>query len=110
MTRIAAVMPVTPVPLICAGLAQRTDQTRPDLRAFVGAAVETAQTTGTTIHIPRDDLDYTVEAGLRALIERRALTEENGALTLSEKGKRLVGFYAASVAHLLSKRGQSQCR
>lgn len=101
MTRIRDVMPITPVPLICAGLAQG-HKTRESLRAFVQSAVDAAQTTGTTIHIPRDDLDYTVEAGLRALIERRALREEGSTLTLTPKGEKLVAFYAASVAHLLT--------
>ena len=58
---------------------------------------------GITIHIPRDDLDYTVEAGLRALIERRLLSEENGTLTLALKGESLTAFYAASVSHLLDQ-------
>jgi len=100
MTRIAAVMPVTPVPLVCFGLAQG-HRTRQSLRAFVGQAVTQAQNTGITIHIPRDDLDYTVEAGLRALIERRLLTETADTLTLAPKGESLTAFYAASVAHLL---------
>ena len=100
MTRIGTVMPVTPVPLICAGLTQG-HHTRPDLRAFVERAVETAQTTGTTIHIPRGDLDYTVEAGLRALIERRMLRETDDAMALEPKGEAIAAFYAASVAHLI---------
>ncbi|MEM1272875.1 MAG: 1-acyl-sn-glycerol-3-phosphate acyltransferase [Pseudomonadota bacterium] len=103
MRRIAAVMPVTPVPLVCFGLASG-HQTRDALRAFVSRAVETARDTSTTIYIPRDDLDYTVEAGLRALIERRLLTETQGTLTLAPKGESLTAFYAASVAHLLEHR------
>ncbi len=101
MSRIASVMPVTPVPLVCFGLAQG-HRTRESLRAFVGRAVENAQATGIIIHIPRDDLDYTVEAGVRALIERRLLTEEDGALTLVPQGEAVTAFYAASVAHLLA--------
>ena len=50
MTRIAAVMPVTPVPLICAGLSREHKGPGAGLRAFVGQAVET---TGTTSHPPR---------------------------------------------------------
>ena len=53
------------------------------------------------IHIPRDDLDYTVEAGLRALIERRLLVESgDGALNLQDDGPKVAAYYANSVAHL----------
>lgn len=100
MTCIGRVMPVTPVPLICFGLSQG-HRNRTALRSFVDAAVARAERTGTTIHIPRDDLDYTVEAGLRALIERRFLVETDGNLQLVPKGEKIVAFYAASVAHLL---------
>lgn len=100
MTRIAAVMPVTPVPLVAFGLNQGI-RDRAGLRAFVGQAVETARGTGATILIPRDDLDYTVEAGLRALIERHLLEEEADQFQLAPEGEALVAFYAASVAHLL---------
>lgn len=101
MARIGAVMPVTPVPLICSGLLQG-HLTRASLRAYVSSTVAQAQTRGVTLHIALDDLDDAVETGLRALIVRRALREDEGVLTLRPKGQDLVRFYAASVAHLLA--------
>ncbi|MBF9028972.1 glycerol-3-phosphate acyltransferase [Rhodobacterales bacterium HKCCE3408] len=100
MSRIAAVMPVTPVPLIAYALSRGLND-RAHLRRFVEATLAAASHTGTILHIPRDDLDYTVEAGIRALAERRLLTEADGRISLAPEGEKIVTFYANSVAHLL---------
>ena len=100
MQRIGAVMPVVPVPLVSYALRAGV-RDRAELRARVGDLVEGARRRGAEVHIPRDDLDYTTEAGLRALIERRMLSETPGGFVLSEDGEAIVAFYARSVEHLL---------
>lgn len=108
MSRIGAVMPVTPVPLVCHGL-QGGLTNRGALRDYVRHELEAARQSGATIHIPRDDLDYTVEVGIRALAERHMLSEdEDGNLTLTDEGRRLVRFYANSVSHLLGSAANSR--
>jgi glycerol-3-phosphate O-acyltransferase len=104
MERIAEVMPITPVPLVCHALNDGV-RSAVALDALVRRRIAAAQAAGLTLHIPRDDIDYTIEAGLRALIERRVLSRAGDRLTLSDEGARIVGFYAASVAHLLGKTG-----
>ena len=101
MTRIADVMPITPVPLVAHAL-QDGARSVPDLDALVRRQIAAAQARGLTVHIPRDDIDYTIEAGLRALTERRMLTRDGDTLTLSTEGESLIAFYAASVDHLLA--------
>jgi glycerol-3-phosphate O-acyltransferase len=101
MARIARAMPVTPVPLVSHALVNGA-HSRAELEQSVAARIAAARDRGATIHIPRDDLTYTVEAGLRALMERRLLNiGPEGGLELSEAGTRMAEFYAASVAHLL---------
>jgi glycerol-3-phosphate O-acyltransferase len=102
MTRIATVMPVTPVPLVAHAL-QDGVRSVAALDALLRRRIEAARARNVTIHIPRDDIAYTIEAGLRALIERRVLTRTGDQLTVPEGGQAadLVAFYAASVAHLL---------
>ncbi len=102
MDRIAAVMPVTPVPLVAHAL-QDGVRSVAALEALVRRRIAAAQARGVTIHIPRDDIAYTIETGLRALIERRVITRTGDGLALVAKGPaaELVAFYAASVAHLL---------
>ena len=100
MTRIADVMPITPVPLVAHAL-QDGARTFAALDTLVRGQIAAAQARGLTVHIPRDDIAYTIEAGLRALIERRMLTRDGDTLTLSAEGETLIAFYAASVDHLL---------
>jgi glycerol-3-phosphate O-acyltransferase len=101
MARIAKAMPVTPVPLVSHALVNGAT-TRAELEKTVAARISAARARGAVIHIPRDDLDYTIEAGLRALTERRLITiDPSGTLAITEPGHRMAVFYAASVAHLL---------
>jgi glycerol-3-phosphate O-acyltransferase len=102
MDRIATVMPVTPVPLVAHALHEGVRNIAA-LDALVRRKIAAAQAQGATIHIPRDDIAYTIEAGLRALIERRIVTRSGDEITLPDSGQGadLIAFYAASVAHLL---------
>jgi len=103
MARIARVMPVTPVPLVAHALKDGL-RSAAALEGQVRAQVSEAKARGVTLHIPRDDIDYTIEAGLRALIERKVLTREGDHLTLTGDGESLMQYYAASVAHLFDGR------
>lgn len=102
MDRIAAVMPVTPVPLVAHAL-QDGVRSVAALDRMVRARIASAQARGVTIHIPRDDVAYTIDTGLRALVERRIVIREGDTLAVEAEGPGpdLVAFYAASVAHLL---------
>ncbi|WP_430447769.1 1-acyl-sn-glycerol-3-phosphate acyltransferase [Rhodophyticola sp.] len=102
MARIGQVMPVVPVPLVAHGLRDGA-RNRAELRDLVGRQVSEAKSRGTAVHIPRNDLDYTVEVGLRALIERGMLSDGPDGFVLNPEGAALVAFYAASVAHLLDR-------
>jgi glycerol-3-phosphate O-acyltransferase len=103
MARIAAVTPITPVPLVSHALVGGAT-TRAELESAIRTRIEAARGRAVTIHIPRDDQAYTIEAGLRALTERRFLeTGPDGALTLTDEGRRVAAYYAASVAHLLDE-------
>ncbi len=107
MRRIAAVMPVTPVPLVAAALEAGITQ-RAALKRAVADAIEEGRARGLTILIPRDDVAYTVEAGLRALTERHLLLEApDGTLTLTGDGPAIIRYYANSVTHLLDFSPQS---
>ncbi|MEM7724355.1 MAG: 1-acyl-sn-glycerol-3-phosphate acyltransferase [Pseudomonadota bacterium] len=100
MDRIARVMPVTPVPLVAHAL-QDGARSVVALDALIRRQIASAQAAGATIHIPRDDIAYTIEAGLRALIERKMVTRNGDRLEMSEYGEKIVAYYAAAVDHLL---------
>lgn len=100
MDRIAAVTPIVPVPLVAHALRDGARNTGA-LKAAVQARITRAEAQGTGIHLARDDLDYTIEAGLRALEERGFVERSGETLTITDRGTPVVAYYAASVAHLL---------
>jgi glycerol-3-phosphate O-acyltransferase len=99
MDRIAQVMPVTPVPLVAHALAQGV-RSVVALEAVLRRQIETAEAQGVVLHIPRGDIPYAIEMGLRGLMERGHITRAGDRLTVSPKGEAFVTFYAASVTHL----------
>ena len=56
---------------------------------------------GAHIHIPRADQDYAVEVGLRMLLLRHFVEEENGLYRANPREEMLLRYYANSIAHLL---------
>jgi glycerol-3-phosphate O-acyltransferase len=103
MERIARVMPVTPVPLVSHALAEGV-RSVVALDALVRRRIAEAAEQGIVLHVPRDDIAYTIEVGLRALVERRFVTRTGDRLEVSAEGEAVIAFYAASVAHLLGER------
>lgn len=99
MDRIARVTPVVPVPLVAHAL--KHGATADTLKTMVQDRIARAEAQGVGIHLARNDLDYTVEAGLRPLEERGFIDREGGRLTVTDRGVSVVDYYAASVAHLL---------
>lgn len=100
MSRIAAVTPIVPVPLVAHALRDGA-RDMASLQAEVRTRIERARTRGVSVHLARDDLSYTLEAGLRALMERGFVNREGATLTVTERGTTVIDYYAASVAHLL---------
>ncbi|HGG05959.1 MAG TPA: glycerol-3-phosphate acyltransferase [Aliiroseovarius sp.] len=100
MTRIRAVVPVLPVPLVSAILLQDDGLARADIaRKFAGFVAE-MEASGAHIHMPRDDLDYAVEVGLRLLLLRKLVREEGGRYHINAEDRPVLQFYANSIAHL----------
>ncbi len=102
MDSIASVTPVVPVPLVAHALRDGA-VTADGLDAAIQTRIARAEAKGVGVHLARDDLRYTIEAGLRALEERGFIDRDvdPNAITVTERGKPVVEYYAASVAHLL---------
>ena len=97
MTRIAAIIPVLPVPLVARVLRQGP-HTRAELELAFSAAI--AALPEAHVHLARNNRDYSVEVGLRALIERGIAEDQDGVLVLTPKGVPLAAYYARSIDHL----------
>ncbi len=101
MRRIRAVVPVLPVPLVAAIVLERDGRNRAEITARFAELVDRMSRAGAHVHMPREDLDYTVEVGLRMLVIRQLISEEpDGSYRISAADRPLLAFYANSIAHL----------
>lgn len=99
MQRIGNVIPVLPVPLVASVLVREGPLAREDLDIKAVAAMK-AFNEG-HVHVPRSDSEYGVEVGIRNLMRRQLIAEENGKIAITQKGKDVVPYYAATLEHLL---------
>ena len=100
MARIRAVVPVLPVPLVAAVLARQDGQSRAEITRRFAELVAEMAADGAHIHMPRDDLEYMVEVGLRTLLLRQIIRQEGAHFHVVPAERPLLAFYANSVAHL----------
>ena len=100
MGRIARVMPV---PLVAHALVEGV-RSVVALEAVLRRRIARAEAQGIVLHIPRGDIPYTIEVGLRALMERHHVTRAGDRLTVSPQGDAFLAFYAASIQHLVGER------
>ncbi|KAA0912473.1 1-acyl-sn-glycerol-3-phosphate acyltransferase [Aquicoccus porphyridii] len=102
MRRIGEEVPVLPVPLVASALLAASG---PLDRAALEECVHRllAQLPDAHLHLPRNDLGYAVEVGLRNLIGRALVNEKEGRFSVAQDGRPLIAFYAASIEHLFEK-------
>ena len=103
MRRIRKVVPVLPVPLVSAILLEKDGLTRAEVTQQFKTLVEDMEARGVHIHMPRDNLDYAVEVGLRLLLLRKLIVEDGDRFTVNPPDRPVLGFYANSIAHLTGK-------
>jgi glycerol-3-phosphate O-acyltransferase len=101
MDRIAQIVPVLPVPLLATAFERAGGEplSRMELMARVQALVETLRSRGVHVHVPRQDLAYAVEAGLRILTMRHLVTEADDLYAIAPKEAVIIRYYANSIAH-----------
>ena len=103
MARVAALMPVLPVPLMAWVLLGDPARvwSRADLEAaFAGAAAGLAERGGGAC-VPREDPAHAVEVGLRMLRLRRLVDADGQGYRVVPEEMELLRYYANSVRHLL---------
>jgi len=99
MERIGQEVPVLPVPLVARALLEAGKPLRrADLERRVNDMLEGLRQAH--VHLPRDDVAYTVEVGLRNLTLRKMVLETEGQISIASEETPLLAFYARSIAHL----------
>ncbi len=102
--RMKAIVPILPVPLIAAILQEKGESiSRADLLAETEALHTALTETRAHVHIPRGDLAYAVETGLRLLLLRRIVTEADEMIAVTPGEEDVLAFYANSIRHLIDK-------
>ena len=102
MDRIAGEIPVLPVPLVAHSF---IDANAPLSRESLAVKVQALSTRleGAHIHVPRDDMEYAVEVGLRQLMSRGLIEERDKLLYVVDAEKELLIYYARSLEPLLRR-------
>ncbi len=102
MQKVGQVVPALPVSLVATVMLAAT---RPlsalELKGEIETLIRRLIAGGAHIHIPRADQDYAVEVGLRMLLLRHLVEEENGLYCANPREEVLLRYYANSIAHLL---------
>jgi len=103
--RIGQVVPVLPVSLIArVMLAADGPLSVIDLKLRAEAELARLVDRGAHSHIPRANFDYAVEVGLRMLVMRRIVSEDEGAYRTAAEEVAVLRYYANSIAHLVPER------
>ncbi|MEM6621867.1 MAG: 1-acyl-sn-glycerol-3-phosphate acyltransferase [Pseudomonadota bacterium] len=99
--RIGQVVPVLPVSLIGRVLLDAEGPLSAiDLKMAVSGALSDLQSRGAHSYIPRADLDYAVEVGLRMLTLRRIVVETEAGIAIAADERPVLTYYANAIAHL----------
>jgi glycerol-3-phosphate O-acyltransferase len=103
MERIGALIPVTPVPLVCAAIqslgGELLSRTRL-LRRIEELRDELVELNARVVRSDRDPAD-TLDVALMMLGMRRVLLTQGDSYLVLPRGRELVSYYANSIAHLL---------
>jgi len=106
MTRVGAVVPVLPVSTVATVMREATAPLSPlEVKVRTQALTQALVAAGAHAHVPRGDDDYAVEVGLRMMLMRRMIVEEEGLLAVNPDEHALLAYYANAIAHL-PRRGE----
>src|SRR5882672_2584495 len=101
MGKVGQVVPALPVSLVATVmLAAAKPLSALELKEQVADLMRKLAASGAHIHIPRADQDYALEVGLRMLLLRHFVEEENGLYRANPREEVLLRYYANSIAHL----------
>ena len=101
LSRIALVMPVLPVPLIAAILINHAPLSAVELKSKVNDLMKDLEQN--IINPTQTEATCILEEGINNLQERQLIELGPKGYTISEKGRQVIPFYAASIEHLIGK-------
>ena len=101
MADVAKVVPVLPVSLVATLFIRAEGRALSEIEVKSGtvALIDQLRGKGVHVHVPRQDRDYAVSAGLRMLTLRRLVEEKDGLYAANPRETVLLRYYANSIAH-----------
>ena len=102
MKDVGKVIPALPVSLVATALIDAGDAGVDllSLKGRVDMMIDRLEAKGAHVHVPRKDRDYAVTAGLRMLVMRHLVTEDDSGYYRIAKGEeRMIAYYANSITH-----------
>ncbi|MGI9408202.1 MAG: 1-acyl-sn-glycerol-3-phosphate acyltransferase [Hyphomicrobiaceae bacterium] len=112
MTAIGRVIPSLPVSLAAGVLLDTHDAGLPGLTTFelkgrIFARIQHLESAGAHVHIPRADLDYAIDVGLRMLDMRHLISRDDETIRINPDEHDLLRYYANAIVHLLEQEEKS---
>jgi glycerol-3-phosphate O-acyltransferase len=102
MQRVGQVVPALPVSLVATVvLGAAKPLSALELKGEVEILIRRLIASGAHIHIPRADQDYAIEVGMRMLLLRHFVLEEDGLYRANPREEILLRYYANAIGHLL---------
>jgi glycerol-3-phosphate O-acyltransferase len=103
MDSIARIVPVLPVSLVATVFLGGRDTrfSELELKSAAYDLIQRLERSGAHLYVPRGDHDYAIGVGLRMLLLRRMVVEEDGLYRASPGELALLGYYANAIAPLL---------
>jgi len=98
MQRIGDVVPMLPVPMVAQILRDGVPRTKQEIVTGLEGLMRTHD--AAHFHIPRKDVAYAAEVGLRMLKSRGFIRESEGSFVAVPQEAQALAFYANSIAHL----------
>lgn len=105
MSAVGRNVPVVPVALIASVFLEdpKKNLSELELKTRVKHKIDRLEDCCAAVYIPRSDHDYAIEVGLRTLILRHIVLEEDDLYQAAPKETKILQYYANSIAHLFEK-------
>jgi glycerol-3-phosphate O-acyltransferase len=102
MEHIGHIVPALPVPLVASVLMRQPQRSwsELELKAAVQQLMVKIEAGGAHVYLPRSDRDYAITVGLRMLLLRRLVSEQDGLYLPQPTEFKVLAYYANSIAHL----------
>ena len=103
MSAVGQIVPVLPVPLMATVFVRHSGSSLSvlELKAHIEKILDDLDLAGAHVYVPRRDLDYALDVGLRMLLMRHLVDEYEGLYSARLEELPVLRYYANSIGHLL---------